>query len=146
MAKFDAEGSPVWAREFGTLARDWAHGVAVDRADGVYVAGMTGGALVGPGAGGYDAFVRKYDGAGTEIWTVQMGTAGDDGAAAIAVHGSGALYVAGFVEGPLPGQTWNGSRDAFVARWSDATAEITDCPRPPAARPTPPARRPPRTP
>lgn len=28
--------------------------------------------------GGYDAFVRKYDREGNEIWTRQFGTAGDD--------------------------------------------------------------------
>ena len=44
------------------------------------LAGYIGGGTL-PGqttAGGIDAFVRKYDPNGTEMWTRQFGTAGDD--------------------------------------------------------------------
>ena len=46
--KYDALGNEVWTRQFGTTSTDEAFGVAVD-ANGVYVAGQTGGTLSGPG-------------------------------------------------------------------------------------------------
>ena len=58
-----------------------ANGVAAD-ATGVYVAGGTGTApcRVRPTSDASDAFVRKYDAAGNELWTRQFGTAAGDGA------------------------------------------------------------------
>jgi hypothetical protein len=52
VAKYDAAGRKLWARQLGGLFNDAydAYGVATDAAGGVYIAGGTGG----------DAFVAKY--------------------------------------------------------------------------------------
>ena len=53
---------------------DEAVGITVD-SSGVYVAGGTDGALPGQTSlGGTDAFVRKYDHQGNELWTQQFGS------------------------------------------------------------------------
>ena len=86
-----------WTHQFGTFAR--ATGMAVD-GSGVYVAGFTN-----DSTGGADAFVRRYDAGGTELWTRQFGTAtGGALAEGVAVDGSG-VYVVGSMGGALPGQT-----------------------------------------
>ena len=72
---------------------------------GVYLAGYLLGTFPGQtSAGLFDAFVRKYDANGNEVWTRQFGTSGTDEAHGIAVGSSG-VYVVGRTLGSLPGQT-----------------------------------------
>jgi hypothetical protein len=111
--KLDAQGNVLWTWQFGTARIDYAMGIAAD-ASGVYVAGATEGTLPGQSsAGGSDAFVIKLDAAGTHQWSRQFGTAGADGAVGVASDVTG-LYVAGYTEGTLPGQSSAGGLDAFV--------------------------------
>src|SRR5262249_33224576 len=110
--KYDAAGDELWTSQFGSSGRDGAYGVAAG-ASGGYVVGDTGGTLPGQAsAGGFDAFVRKYDAAGNDLWTRQFGTDGSDGASGVAVDGSG-VYVAGATGGTFPSQTGAGDDDAF---------------------------------
>jgi parallel beta-helix repeat protein len=113
--KYDLAGNVVWTREFGTTVTDMANGISVD-ASGVYVAGYTGGTLPGrTSSGGLDAFARKYDFAGNELWTYQFGTAADDTAWGICIDAS-RVYVAGITTGTSPGQTSSGGFDAFIMK------------------------------
>lgn len=66
-------------------------------------------------AGGFDAFVRKYDLTGGEVWTRQFGTKGHDELLGITVDASG-VYAAGATDGALPGQVSHGGFDAFVVK------------------------------
>jgi hypothetical protein len=103
------------SRQFGTPQEDEAFGVTVD-SSGVYVAGITADALPDQTSlGGSDAFVRKYDHEGNELWTRQFGTPQEDLASGIGVDSSG-VYVAGITAGALPDQTSLGGSDAFVIK------------------------------
>ncbi|OFV99153.1 MAG: hypothetical protein A3H28_01485 [Acidobacteria bacterium RIFCSPLOWO2_02_FULL_61_28] len=118
--KYDTNGTEQWTRQFGQLPTgdDAVHGVAAD-STGVYVGGRLLGTLPGQtAAGGYDAFVRKYNGGGTEQWTRQFGTTGNDAVNGLAADSTG-VYVTGGTEGALPGQTSAGLgvRDAFVRKY-----------------------------
>jgi len=114
-----------WIRQFGTSGRDQASGVAVDTSGNIYVAGTTGGALLGQtSSGGYDAFARKYDDSGNEVWTMQFGTSADDGASGVAADASGNVYVAGGTDGTLPEQSSSGSWDAYVRKYDGAGSEL----------------------
>ncbi len=77
------------------------------------VAGSTNGSLVGTSAGSNDAFVRKYDAAGTVLWTQQFGTSTNDYARSVSVGSDGSVLVAGSTNGSLVG-TSAGGYDAFV--------------------------------
>ena len=113
--KYDYTGTEIWTNQFGTPTNDWVYGVSLD-ISGAYVAGATVGALPGQTNIGYfDAFARKYDHEGTEVWTHQFGTDAYDNAYGISVDSS-VVYVAGETEGAFPGQTYLGSQDAFVAK------------------------------
>lgn len=116
--------SVQWSRQFGSAAHDRAFAIARD-ASSVYVAGATQGALPGQrSAGAVDAFIRKYDIAGAEIWTRQFGTAGIDEILAIAVDDSG-VYVAGDTQGPLSGPTRApGMPHAFVRKYGPDGTEL----------------------
>jgi hypothetical protein len=116
--RFDSDGNPLWARQFGSADWDLATGVATDSAGNVYLAGYTWAALPGQtSAGGFDVFVCKYDQAGTPLWARQFGTAGYDTPWGVAVGAAKDVYVAGRTDGTWPGQTSAGSGDAFVASY-----------------------------
>src|SRR5437667_187492 len=67
--------------------------------------------------GGEDAFVRKYDSKGTEVWTRQFGTSTIDGAVSVAADRDGNVYVGGYTFGTFPGQTSSGYEDAFLRKY-----------------------------
>jgi hypothetical protein len=120
--KYDAEGNEVWTRQFGSSNLDIARGISVD-STGVYVAGQTRGALPGQtGAGGDDAFVRKYDADGNEVWTLQFGSSENDIAGAISVDSTG-VYVVGYMNlhfKPVPA----GDQVAFVRKYDADGTEV----------------------
>jgi len=117
LSKLDLQGNVLWTRQFGTAESDTATALAAD-ASGVYVAGHTAGALQGTNLGSTDAFVRKYDATGNEVWTRQFGTANPDEALGAAVDATG-FYVGGKTAGALPGQTSGslGQDDAFLRKY-----------------------------
>jgi hypothetical protein len=120
--KYDPSGTEVWTRQFGAWERDIAWAVAVAPEGGTYVVGQTEGTLPGQhSAGGFDAFVRKYDASGTELWTRQFGGGGADVAAAVAVDDAGVVYVAGTTSSSLAEEAR--SFDAFVRRYDAAGNE-----------------------
>lgn len=96
---YDSSGAFAWSD--APLGRS-VGGVAVDGAGNVYVGGYTESSLDGtPILGGYDAFVRMYDAAGSVQWTWQFGTAADDWVHAVAVDADGSVYVSGGTHGDL---------------------------------------------
>jgi hypothetical protein len=116
------DGTENWTRQFGTSYWDEAKGISVD-ASGVYVAGTTSGVFPGEtGAGYIDVFVQKYNLNGIESWTRQFGTDLADCAAGISVDETG-VYVAGYTDGALPGQTSEGDTDAFISKFSASKNE-----------------------
>ncbi|OLE32826.1 MAG: hypothetical protein AUI36_28850, partial [Cyanobacteria bacterium 13_1_40CM_2_61_4] len=109
--KFDFNGNEVWVRQL-SLIFNYARAAAAD-ASGVYMVGNVDGALAGQtSAGSSDAFVRKYDASGNEIWTRQFGTAGADSATGVAVDAGGVYVVGGTLQG------------AFVRKYSANGGEI----------------------
>ncbi len=113
----------VWTRQFGTDNNDSVHAVDVDDASNVYLAGTTIGEFPGYTTEyfGSDAFVRVYDADGTERWTAQFGTEFATVAQAIAVDGSGSVYVGGHTGGSLPGfENAGGAPLGPVSNWNDA--------------------------
>lgn len=123
--KYDRKGNELWTHQFGTIASDYASGVAIDEPGNAYVVGSTGGTLPGQTSSGEtDAFVRKYDRWGNELWTHQFGTAGIDIAYSVAVDSPGNAYVLGYTNDTLPGQTSSGDFDIFVRKYDRAGNEL----------------------
>ena len=121
--KYDVSGNEVWTRQFGSPAHDYNFGVFANRS-GVYLAGYTAGALSGQtNAGNYDAYVRKYNSDGNEVWTRQFGTANADYGVGVSVDSS-KVYVMGHTAGAFPGQTNAGNYDVFVRGYNAGGNEI----------------------
>ena len=51
-------------------------------------------------------------------WTKLLGTSGDEQAQALTTGLDGSIYVSGYTNGGLDGQTRNGSDDAFLTKYS----------------------------
>lgn len=116
LVKYSRDGTQQWMRQFGTAEIDEANGVSVDDS-GIYVAGGLGEALTGHiGLGASDAFLRKYDVDGNEIWTRQFGTELMDQALDVTVHSAG-VYVVGRTAGVFPGENSKGSNDSFLRKY-----------------------------
>jgi hypothetical protein len=69
-------------------------------------------------SGGRDAFVTKYNTDGTKAWTKLLGTSSYDEASSLTTGSDGAIYVAGYTDGNLDGQTNSGGDDAFVTKYN----------------------------
>jgi alpha-tubulin suppressor-like RCC1 family protein len=110
-----------WTRQMGSATHEIVSGVAVDGNGNVHVAGSTVGDLDGNlNAGGlapWDLFVVKYDASGVKQWTRQLGTTAEEHATGVAVDESGDVYVSGYTEGSLDGNTNAGSLDLFVVKY-----------------------------
>lgn len=119
LAKYDSAGNLDWTRQLGTSATDFSRSVAVDSAGNAYITGITQGSLGGAHAGSNDAFLAKYNTAGTLVWTRQLGTSSNEDSTGVAVDGSGNVYISGFTLGSLGGPN-AGSYDAFLAKYDAA--------------------------
>jgi len=118
LSKFDAAGSSLWTRVWGSAAGDYASSLVLDEAGAVYVAGYTDGAFGGQtNAGGSDLCLSKFDAAGSSLWTRVWGSAENDAAYAVAADAGGSVYVAGFAAGPFAGQTNEGGADLMLTRF-----------------------------
>ena len=125
LRKYDRDGNELWTRSFGTQVSAEANGVAIDDAGSVYVVGSTSGALPEQTSMGEDdAFIRKYDTDGNELWTRQSGSRSWDSASGVAVDGAGSVYVVGFTSGALPGQNHIGKNDAYVRKYDSDGNEL----------------------
>ena len=118
LTKIDSKGQQVWMVQLGTDKGDIANDVTIDSGGNVYIAGTVGGALPGQSTRGIDdAFVRKYDPDGTEIWTAQFGTFRKDDAFAVVVDSEGNVYVGGGTSASLGDEENAGGADAFLRKY-----------------------------
>jgi len=121
--KYDSSGNVVWTRQLGTAGFDEVVGLEAD-SSGIYLAGGTDGAFSGyTNQGDFDAFVRKYDTSGNEVWTRQFGTSSYDDAFEVSIFGS-AVYAVGMTSGTLPSQVSAGGDDAFIRKYDVSGNEL----------------------
>ena len=132
VAKYDASGALLWARQAGGGFYDCGNAVAVDGSGNSYVTGFFGGSAdfgdITLNSAGYDdTFVAKYDASGTLLWATQTGGISFDRSYGIAVDVSGNSYVTGSFEdsADFGDITLNsaGAADIFVAKY-DASGTL----------------------
>lgn len=120
LVKYDSNSSKSWSRQLGSSNDDNATAVITDASGNVFVAGQTLGSLDNnTNNGGVDFFVVKYDTNGGKQWTRQLGTTGDDLATGIASDSAGNIYVAGYTNGALDGNTNSGGNDFFIVKYDN---------------------------
>lgn len=137
VAKYNAAGAKQYAEFLGGNREDAANAIAVTGAGEVYVTGITysspsfsgvTGSSLQPtyGGGAGDAFLITLDNTGTVTYGTYLGGTGWDQGQAIALDGSGNVYIAGVTQssaGTLPltsplQAVYGGAGDAFVTKIS----------------------------
>jgi hypothetical protein len=134
VAKMNAAGTAVlWRNNFGSFGNsDAVTAIAVDASGNAYVTGWTNPICCGRGfptmnpiqstpAGGFDAFITKFDTNGKMVYSTLLGGTGSDKGTGIAVDSLGNIFVAGQTSSsnfptskPFQSALY-GSSDAFVA-------------------------------
>ncbi len=125
LAKYDTDGTKLWTQQLGTARRDHARNVSVDGSGNAYLTGGTTGGLDGnTSEGDWDIFLTKYNTVGTKLWTRQLGSDESDSGYGVSVDGSGNVYVTGYTEGALDGNTSAGSYDMFLIKYNSDGAKL----------------------
>jgi uncharacterized protein (UPF0548 family) len=118
LTKRDKTGVEIWKEQWGTSENDFAHSVAVDSSDNIYVAGYTYGSLDGnTNAGESDIYITKWNSDETKAWTKQWGTIENDYGYLVAVDNSDSVFGAGYTFGVFDGNTNAGGYDLFLTKW-----------------------------
>lgn len=117
LAKYDSSGNHIWSRQLGSSNRDYSYSVATDSSGNAFITGATLGDLSGPNAGGFDAFLAKYDADGNLLWIKMLGSTSDDWSYSVAVDASDNAFITGATEGDLGGPT-EGDKDMFLAKYN----------------------------
>ncbi|WP_303803105.1 SBBP repeat-containing protein, partial [Alicyclobacillus macrosporangiidus] len=135
VTKFSPAGNAlVYSTYLGGSGGDAGNGIAVDSSGSAYVTGFTispnfptQNPFQGALAGGFDAFVTKFNPAGNAlVYSTYLGGSGNDEGFGIAVDSMGSAYVTGVTESPdFPTQNpfqgaLAGVEDAFVTKFSPA--------------------------
>ena len=128
LAKFDPQGTLLWWRQAGAIgaAFEYALGLALDSQGNPIIAGGVentanfGGTPVST-AGGSDAYVAKYDPAGTVLWVRALGIAGGGRANGVACDSADNVLVTGqfstsILSNGVPVAA-SGGTDGFVAKY-----------------------------
>ena len=111
----------LWTKQLGTSSSDGGSGVTTDSSGNVYVTGYTLGGLDGnTNSGSYDMFLVKYNSSGTKQWTKQLGSSGWDWGNGVTTDSSGNIYVTGYTNGGLDGNTNSGYGDIFLVKYNSS--------------------------
>ena len=108
LAKFDANGSRLWATYYGGSGTDDGNSLATDAFGNVYLGGTTN-STSGIASGGFqnffggsgnaggmgDAFLVKFSSSGNRLWATYYGGAKDESERSIAIDALGNVYIAG---------------------------------------------------
>jgi hypothetical protein len=67
-----------------------------------------------------DIFLVKYDSSGTKQWTKQLGTSSEDWGKGVTTDSSDNIYVTGYTDGGLDGNTSSGSSDIIIVKYDSS--------------------------
>ena len=119
LTKYGADGTKAWTKLLGSSTHDYAYALTTGLDGSIFVGGNTNGAVDGQtNSGQADAFLSKYNTDGTKAWTKLLGTSRSEVTTALTTGLDGSIYVSGFTESALDGQTNSGSNDAFLTKYS----------------------------
>jgi len=137
IAKLNASGTLVFSSFYGGSGQDSGNAIAVDSSGRIFVAGDTDSAnlpvkdaIRSSLCGSSDAFLLELDTTGLILFATYLGGRYSDRATAVAVDGSGAVYLTGSTASPdFPAansfqSTLRGAQNAFITKIDTRTKQI----------------------
>ena len=119
ITRYDANGTKAWTQSLGGLLEDCGCALTTGLDGAVYLAGFTHNDLDGqPAQGQADAFITRFNADGSKAWTQLLGGTGDDGTTQLTTGLDGAIYMTGYTQNDLDGETNHGGYDAFITRYN----------------------------
>lgn len=131
LVKFNSDGVRQWATYFGGNNSDNATGIAIDNENDIYITGntsstniATANAFQKTNGGGTDAFLSKFSGNGSLLWSTFYGGTGTENGRHIHAGKDGYMYFSGTTAsntgiastGALQ-ETNGGNTDAFLVKF-----------------------------
>ena len=65
-----------------------------------------------------DLFLIKFNSSVTKQWTSQLGTSSIDAVSGMSIDSSGNVFISGYTEGGLDGNTNSGNKDIFLVKYN----------------------------
>ena len=123
VVKLNSSGMRQWNTFMGSSVYSVANAIALDSSGDIYFAGESVGTWGSPfssAVGLLNIFAAKLNNSGVRQWNTFMGSPEHDYGRAIAVDGSGNVYIAGDSDATWgsPVNAYMGDREAFVAKLS----------------------------
>ena len=126
LAKYDANGDPLWAQNFGNAFNDVAGGLTVDPSGAVTMVGSFDKSVsFGPGdehtsLGEADAFIARFTADGALLWARSYGADREDIAYGVAADAAGNTVAVGWFQGSVDfgtgAQVSKGNKDVFALK------------------------------
>ncbi|MBM5801994.1 MAG: hypothetical protein FJ077_14475, partial [Cyanobacteria bacterium K_DeepCast_35m_m2_023] len=127
ISKYSSDGTKAWTRLLGSSYSEHANGISTAADGSIYITGWTSPRFTSIGSfdgqtysvegGDKEAFISKYSSDGTRVWTRLLGSPRETWARGISTAADGSIYITGYVNGSLHGQT-NSGYDAFISKYS----------------------------
>lgn len=126
ISKVNTSGQVEWVQQFGTLNQglEVAWAVDTDSQGNIYVSGWTSGSFSNPNAPvgnsqTNDIWLTKFTPNGTQLWSKQLGTKGDEGIyfGDLVIDAQDNIYVSGYTNDNFGTGSSDTSYNAFVGRF-----------------------------
>ena len=123
--KYNIDGVKQWTRLTGTdelAAMIVGYGVTIGNDGNIYIVGYTNKSVDGQTIiGVFDYFIMKYNSEGTKQWTRLNGViSGYTMASNITKDSAGNIYIGGYTDGNLDGETAPGDSNAFISKFNSS--------------------------
>jgi len=119
ITKYNADGTKQWTEQFGSDSDDTTGGIVIDGSNNMYVVGSFNGVLDSESpVGDYDIFIVKYSSDRVKQWTRRLGGTGREMVRDIAIDSSANIYLTGYTNSSLDGNSALGNYDIFVAKYN----------------------------
>ena len=125
LTKFSSDGTKVWTKLLGTSDDEYSQGVSISPDGSIYITGYTFGDLEGQSnSGASDAFLTKFSSDGTKVWTKLLAGSSYDRSYGVSTANDGSIYITGYSQSNLEGQTNNGGKDIYLTKFSSDGAKV----------------------
>jgi len=140
LAKYNSEGTCLWAKKAGGIAGDYGRAIALDGNGNIYITGTYGiaeaafdGIFKQPTGGLKSGFLAKYDSEGDVIWVESFGGSGASPEPAKVKTFGNSIYIAGDFFGNINFNGTNaigsfaqnfGKQDVFLVKYSSNGAPL----------------------